>query len=35
MFEILHGRAPWTCTNEKQLIEEINKNNISILKGLS
>jgi serine/threonine protein kinase len=34
IYEILHGKAPWTCTNEKQLIEEINKNSISMLKQL-
>jgi serine/threonine protein kinase len=34
-YEILHGKAPWTCSNEKQLIEEINKNNIYLLKNLS
>ena len=35
LYEILHGKAPWNCVNEKQLIEEINKNNISMLKQLS
>lgn len=34
-YEILHGKAPWTCSNQKQLIEEINKNNIYLLKNLS
>lgn len=35
LYEMLHGKAPWTCSNEKQLIEEINKANIYLLKGLS
>jgi serine/threonine protein kinase len=35
IYEILHGKAPWACTNERQLIEEINKGNIYLLKGLS
>ena len=35
LYEMLHGKAPWTCSNEKQLIEEINRNNISLLKTLS
>jgi serine/threonine protein kinase len=34
-YEMLHGKAPWSCTSEKQLIEEINRNSISLLKGLS
>lgn len=35
LYEMLHGKAPWACSNEKQLIEEINKNNIYLLKSLS
>lgn len=35
IYEMLHGKAPWTCTNERQLIEEINKGNVYLLKGLS
>lgn len=35
LYEILHGKAPWACSNERQLIEEINKNNIYLLKNLS
>lgn len=35
LYEILHGKAPWTCSNERQLIEEINKNSIYLLKNLS
>lgn len=35
LYEMLHGKAPWTCSNERQLIEEINKANIYLLKNLS
>lgn len=35
LYEILHGKAPWACSNERQLIEEINKNSIYLLKNLS
>jgi calcium-dependent protein kinase len=35
LYEMLHGKAPWACTNEKQLIEEISKGSVSLLKGLS
>ncbi len=35
IYQILHGKAPWSCVNEKQLLEEINKNNISILKTIT
>lgn len=34
-YEMLHGRAPWKCSSEQQLIEEIHKNSISTLKQLS
>lgn len=34
-YEILHGKAPWACSSEKQLIEEINRNSVSMLKTLS
>lgn len=35
LYEMLHGKAPWACTSERQLKEEISRNNISLLKSLS
>ena len=35
IYEILHGKVPWTCSTEDQLKIEIIRNNISLLKNLS
>ena len=35
IYEILHGKVPWTCSTEDQLKIEIIRNNISLFKNLS
>ena len=35
LYEILHGRAPWQCTTEKDLLEKIKRQTFSLNKNLS
>jgi serine/threonine protein kinase len=35
LYEMVHGKAPWESTSEKELLEKINKQNYQISRNLS